>query len=172
MNNKKIVYSAFFITLGIVLPSIFHFIGGPGLGKVFLPMHFPVLIGGAFLGSSAGLIIGILTPILSSLFTGMPPVIPMLPIMIGEVALYGLIMGYLYFKLKINIVISLLLSMIAGRIMAGLVVVILVYGFGLAQLPANPIIYISGTITAGIPGIIGQIILIPVVMKYIRNYTG
>ena len=172
MNNKKIVYTAFFITLGIVLPLIFHVIGGPGLGKIFLPMHLPVLIGGAFLGPAAGLIIGILTPLLSSLFTGMPPMIPILPIMIGELALYGLIMGYLYFKLNINIFISLLFSMIAGRIMAGVVVLVLVYGFGLAQLPANPLIYIYGTITAGIPGIIAQLILVPVVIKYIKNYTG
>src|SRR6056297_1883420 len=118
MNIKKIVYTAFFIALGIVLPMLFHLIGGPGLGRVLLPMHLPVIIGGAFLGPIAGLIIGMVTPILSSLFTGMPPVIPMLPIMIAELGIYGLIMGYFFYRIKMNVYLSLILTMLAGRIAA------------------------------------------------------
>src|SRR6056297_2501710 len=171
MNTKKYVYSALFIALGIILPIIFHLIGGPGLGRVLLPMHLPVLIGGAFLGPLFGLIIGLITPILSSLFTGMPPVLPMLPIMIGELGIYGLAMGYFFFRIKMNVYLSLFIAMIAGRIMASMVVLALVYGFGFAQLPANPIIYIYGTITAGLPGIIGQLLIVPIVLRYIKRYN-
>ena len=172
METKKIVYIAFFIALGIIFPMIFHMTGGSGLGKLLLPMHLPVLIGGAFLGPAAGFIIGILTPLLSSIFTGMPPLIPMTPIMVGELALYGLVIGYLFFKLEMNIFVSLLLAMLAGRVMAGIIVLVLVYGFGLAQLPANPLIYIYGTITGGLPGIIAQLILVPVIIRYIKGYKS
>lgn len=171
MDIKKIVYTSFFIALGIVLPIIFHMIGGPGLGRVLLPMHLPILIGAAYLGPLAGLIMGVITPVLSSLFTGMPPVIPMLPIMVVELGVYGLLMGYLFFRLKMNVYLSLLITMLLGRIGASLVVLTLVYGFGFGQLPANPIIYIYGTITAGFPGIIGQLILVPIVLRYIKRYN-
>ena len=170
MNIKKIVYTAFFIALGIVLPMLFHLIGGPGLGRVLLPMHLPVIIGGAFLGPIAGLIIGLITPLLSSLFTGMPPVIPMLPIMIAELGIYGLIMGYFFYRIKMNVYLSLILTMLAGRIAASFVVMVLVFGFGF-QLPANPLIYIYGTITAGFPGIIGQLLIVPIVLRYIKRYN-
>ncbi len=171
MDIKKIVYTAFFIALGIVLPMVLHLVGGPSLGRVLLPMHLPVLIGGAFLGPMAGLIIGIITPLLSSLFTGMPPVIPILPIMIAELGIYGLVMGYFFFRIKMNVYLSLIISMLAGRIMASLVVLALVYGFGFARLPANPIIYIYGTITAGFPGIIGQLLIVPLVLRYIKRFN-
>lgn len=171
MSIKKIVYIAFFVALGIVFPMIFHLIGGPALGKLLLPMHLPVLIGAAFLGPVAGLIMGVVTPILSSLFTGMPPVIPMLPIMVGELGIYGFVMGYLFFELKLNVYLSLIITMVAGRVIASLVVLVLVYGFGFSKLPVNPIIYFYGTISAGFTGIIGQLIIVPVVLKYIKRYN-
>lgn len=171
MNTKKFVYSALFIALGVLLPIIFHLIGGPGLGRVLLPMHLPVLIGGAFVGPLFGLIIGFITPILSSLFTGMPPVLPMLPIMTAELAIYGLVMGYFFNKIKMNSYISLIITMLAGRIMASIIVMVLVFGFGFGQLPANPFIYIYGTITAGMPGIIGQLIIVPLVISYLKKYN-
>jgi len=172
MDIKKIVYTAFFITLGIIFPLIFHMTGGPGLGRLLLPMHLPVLLGSAFLGPLSGLVMGMITPLLSSFFTGMPPVIPMLPIMVFELGTYGLAMGYLFFELKLNVYLSLFITMISGRIVASLVVLILVYGFGLSQLNANPFIYIYGTIIAGLPGITGQLILIPIFLKYLKRYKS
>lgn len=169
MNNKKVVYSAFFIALGVLFPMIFHYIGGPGLGRILLPMHLPVLIGAAFLGPLAGLTLGVFTPLLSSLFTGMPPVIPMLPIMVAELAVYGLAMGYLLRKL--NIYLALIITMLLGRAAASLVVLLLVYVFSFSQLPANPVIYFYGTVTAGLPGIIGQLIVVPLIVIYLNNYV-
>ncbi|MFW6270707.1 MAG: ECF transporter S component, partial [Bacillota bacterium] len=125
MRAKMIVYTAIFIALGIILPITFHYLG-TGLGAVFLPMHLPVLLGGAILGSFPGIIIGILTPILSSIFTGMPPLVPMVPIMVLELGLFGLVIGYLYKNKNVNIYICLILTMIAGRIGAGIMVWILI----------------------------------------------
>ena len=170
MKTQKLVYMAIFIALGVVLPMAFHFVGGPGLGTVFLPMHIPVLMGGAFLGPFAGAIVGLITPIISSFLTGMPPVLPMLPIMIVELAVYGMLMGYLYQERSLNVYLSLFISMLAGRAGAGLIVLILVHGMGFAGLPANPLVYIWGAITSGIPGILIQFVFIPPVVYYLHNF--
>ncbi len=167
MNTKLLVNTAFFITLGLVLPLAFHFIGGGG--PLFLPMHIPVLLVGALLGPVAGLITGIITPILSSLLTGMPPVLPVLPIMVVELALYGLVTAYLV--QKSNIYVSLLVSMLVGRVGAGLVVTVMVHIFNF-KLPANPLVYIWGTITTGLPGIIIQLVFIPILYKTLINFNG
>lgn len=169
MNNKKMVYSAFFIALGVLFPLIFHYIGGPGLGRILLPMHLPVIIGAAFLGPLAGIILGVVTPLLSSLFTGMPPVIPLLPIMVAELAVYGLVMGYLVKKL--NIYFTLIITMLIGRVAASFVVLVLVYVFSFNQLPVNPVVYFYGTVTTGLPGIIGQLIVVPLIVIYLNSYV-
>lgn len=168
MNVRKLVILAMFLALGIILPLFFH-IGGPGLGKVFLPMHIPVLICGALMGPVAGLIIGIITPVLNSLLTGMPPLFPNVPIMVVELAVYGLLTGYLYRKLNWNILAVLPVTMVIGRFAAGLTVWILVLVFGFDLQAANPLFYVWGTITAGIPGIIIQLGLIPLLVRYLEN---
>src|SRR5690554_5931322 len=106
MTTRKLVLMAFFIALGIALPISFHVFGD--VARVLSPMHIPVFIAGALLGPVAGLIIGALTPLLSSIFTGMPPLIPMLPIMFFELAIYGWVTGYLFRIKKLNIFVSLL----------------------------------------------------------------
>lgn len=166
MKTKFLVYTALFITLGLILPLAFHFIGGGG--PIFLPMHIPILLAGALLGPTAGLITGIITPILSSLLTGMPPVLPVLPIMVVELTFYGLVTGYMI--KRFNIYLSLLISMLVGRIGAGLVVAVMVHILNF-KLPANPLVYIWGTITTGLPGIVIQLILIPILYKYLINYN-
>ena len=87
---KKLVMAAMCVALGIVLPMAFHTI--QNAGSIFLPMHIPVLICGLLCGWQYGLICGILAPVLSSLFTGMPPA-AILPAMLCELAVYGLITG-------------------------------------------------------------------------------
>ena len=82
-NIRKMVSTALFVALGIALPLAVHSI--PNAGRVFLPMHIPVLLCGIACGFPYGLACGILTPLLSSLFTGMPPA-PVLPAMLCELA--------------------------------------------------------------------------------------
>lgn len=168
METKKIVLMSILIALGIVLPISLHPFGS-GLASVLSPMHLPVFIAGAFLGPIAGLLVGILTPVLSSFLTGMPPLIPMLPIMFIELAIYGYLTGYLHKTKKVNIYYSLLISMVLGRFGAGIVVWFLVHVFNITYLPVNPLIFIQGTIVKGLPGIIVQLILVPLVIKYLRN---
>ncbi|OZV11469.1 ECF transporter S component [Tissierella sp. P1] len=170
MKNKMIkslVLSGVFIATGLVLPMAFHAIGGAG--PVFLPMHIPVLIAGFFLELPFAAAVGILTPLLSSLLTGMPPFFPVLPYMILELATYGAIVSLLYRKSKVNVCMSLIISMICGRIMAGAAVWVLATIF-MVQLP-SPVVFVQGAIIKGIPGIIIQLILIPSIVLGVKRFN-
>jgi len=171
MKTRTMIYSAIFIALGITLPIAFHYFG-TALGPVFLPMHIPVLLAGAYLGPFAGLLVGGVTPVLSSLFTGMPPVIPMLPIMFFELMIYGGVIGYFYSRKGLNIYPSLLTSIVMGRVGVGIVVWVMVHLFQVTRLPGNPLVYVWGSVLKGLPGIAIQLILIPLVVKYLQPYQS
>ncbi|MTI69402.1 MAG: ECF transporter S component [Firmicutes bacterium] len=163
-KTKQIVYSGFFIALGIIIPIVFHFVNN--FGKMFLPMHIPVLLSGFILGPYFGLLVGILTPFISSVLTGMPPLFPMALIMVFELGTYGLVSGFLYNKLKQNEIISLVSAMVCGRIVSALVVFSLIKTVGI-KFP-SPTIYIKAATITGIPGILIQIIIIPTII-YVLN---
>jgi len=107
MQNKSVkemVLSALFTAIGLLLPVIFHAFG---MGSTFLPMHIPVLLAGFVVSIPFAIAVGIVTPILSSLLTGMPPMFPVLPYMVFELAAYGTVASLLYRRLKLNVYISL-----------------------------------------------------------------
>mgnify|MGYP001136853265 CR=1 FL=1 len=156
---RETVLAGFFIALGIVLPIAFHFIGQ---GTAFLPMHIPVILAGFVLNAPFAVVVGIATPILSSIMTGMPPVFPVLPFMVFELATYGLVTSLLYRRLKLNVYVSLIGAMISGRIVATIVVWVLTTMF-VVQLP-SPFVWLTGVVVAGVPGIIIQLLLIPAVV--------
>lgn len=167
-KTTNVVIAGLLIAIGLIIPAIFH---SAGLGgKIFLPMHIPVLLGGFLLPPVYALLVGMVTPIISSVLTGMPPVFPMAIIMMFELGIYGLVASFLYRKLRIPLIISLIFSMAAGRVMVGLVVYILTLAFGIETL-GDPIIFVKAGAILAVPGIIIQIVLIPVLMFAINKYT-
>lgn len=160
LNVKKITYSALFLALGIIIPQIFHLFGGPGAGSVFLPMHISVLLAGFFLGGTSAALIGFMTVILSAAITGMPPV-PVIYFMLVEVTVYGLAAGIAYKRFKLNVYISLISSMVAGRLALAISVFTLQPLLGLKL---SPQAYMIGALTKGVPGIIIQLIFIPIIV--------
>lgn len=163
---KDIVIGGLLLAVGVLIPSIFHNTGIPG--NVFLPMHIPVLLGGFLLPPSLAFILGLATPLINFLVTGMPVIFPIGIIMIFELGFYGLIASLLYRKLRVPNIISLVISMIVGRIVAGGVVYILALLFG-AKL--DPVIFVKAGVSTGIPGIIIQLILVPTLLHGINKYT-
>ena len=155
MNSitRKLVSCALCIALGVLLPMAFHVI--PNAGSIFLPMHIPVLICGLFCGWPYGLACGILTPFISSVTTGMPPAM-MLPQMMVELAVYGLEMTKLYM--------SLIIAMLAGRIMNGLVntCILSTQGYTLS-------VFMSASFITCLPGIVIQLIVIPVLVRILNK---
>lgn len=158
------VTSGVFIAFGVVLPIAFHMVGA--MGSIFLPMHVPVLIAGLYLGGAAGFLVGLLTPILSSLMTGMPPAMPIMPVMAVELAVYGAAGGYLYQIRRAPLLISLLGAMAAGRIAAVLAVYVLVAALHIKLKPGT---YLTGAVITGLPGIIIQLIIVPLLVNRLQN---
>ncbi|WP_455538012.1 ECF transporter S component [Terrisporobacter sp.] len=159
MKTKKLVLSGFFIACGIVLPMVFHMFSMGG--SVFLPMHIPVLIAGYFLGPMYGAAVGVITPIISGLLTGMPPLVPTMPIMAFELCGYGLFTGLIFEKTN-KIYLSLISAMVAGRLLA----ILGAFVVSLTLAPnVNPIAYIVSALSTAIPGMTIQLIFIPMLIK-------
>jgi uncharacterized membrane protein len=162
---RIITHSALYLALAIVLPLAFHPFGIGG--RVFLPMHLPVLLAGFLVGPASGVLVGLLAPILAHLLTGMPPTYAV-PLMSLELPMYGLVAGIAYQRLKLNVYIALVLAMIVGRIMFGLGLSVL----GLfMELPYSTATFFStgGAIVSGLPGIVAQLILVPLIVAALRR---
>lgn len=159
-KTKDLVKAGLLLAIGIILPTVFHMTGING--TVFLPMHIPIMISGFILGPVLGAIIGFITPFLNHSLTGMPPT-PILWIMLVELTVYGLLSGLLYRKMNMKLMMSLIISMIGGRIAAAFTLLILANGFGITMPPLKT--YVYGMTLTAIPGIIIQIMLIPILMR-------
>ena len=93
-HTKKLTLSAMFLAIGIILP---FFTGQvPQIGNMLLPMHFPVLLCGMICGAPYGLAIGFILPIFRSFLFGMPMMYPMAIAMAFELAVYGVVAGWIY----------------------------------------------------------------------------
>ena len=152
-NVKKITVGGLLIALALVLPMAFHLTGVPQPGQVFLPMHIPVLLGGFVLGPVFGFFVGLFSPIISSVLTGMP-------------AVYGLVSGLMYNTFKFNkkkmgTYISLLTAMLCGRIVYAISLFVAVNLMGIQC--GGPIAAVTATVS-GVPGIIIQVLIIPPVV--------
>lgn len=170
---RHLIISGVLIALGVVLPIAFHSI--PNAGSIFLPMHIPVLIGAFFLPWTWAGAVGLLTPILSTLLTGMPPISPM-PVAIMmpfELATYGIVIALLR-KIAVkkdkwySPLFALIPAMLLGRVVNGLVFFVLTKVYLTVKI--TPWAYVIAAVTTGIPGIIIQVILIPILYHVlIRN---
>ena len=115
---KKSIITAVCIALCYVLPLLFH--GIQGAGQIFCPMHIPVFLCGLVCGWQFGLLCGLAGPALSSALCGMPPV-SILPSMMIELAVYGLIAGIMMRCVRTrhvyaDLYISLIVAIVAGRV--------------------------------------------------------
>lgn len=163
-KNRQIRITLTLSFLGIFFPYIFHSFGS--VGRVFLPMHVFVMIGAYILSPIYALIIAISIPIFTSFLTGMPIIYPILPILIVELMTYALAIVFLKRK---GLYQSLIIAMVSGRVTAILTVVLLRETMDLA---IHPIRYIESSIITGLPGIIFQIIIIPIIITLIDNHSS
>lgn len=161
---EKLVFASVFLALGMVLPLFTSQI--KEIGDSLLPMHLMVLLCGAFCGWKYGFAVGMIMPYLRAVCFGMPPVYPNAVWMSFELAAYGFVIGFLYFKLPENklysIYLSLITAMVTGRIVWGISKAIL---FGISGKVFTIPMFIVGGITDAIPGIVLQLILVPAIVK-------
>ena len=162
LRLRKLTYTALYLAIALVLPFVTGQI--PEIGAMLSPMHIPVLLCGFLCGWPWGLAVGLIAPILRSLLFGMPALFPTAVAMTFELATYGALAGWLYRRLPKNgarIIIALLLSMIAGRLVWGAAQLALA---GLTQNQFTWAAFLAGAVTKAIPGIILHIVLIPAIV--------
>lgn len=163
--SRKLTTGGLLIAVGILLPQVFHLIGGSALGSVLLPMHLPVLLGGLLLGPVFGGLVGLITPAISCLLTSMPQPAA-LPFMMVELAVYGAAAGLLYRRLHLPWWASLLLAQLSGRVIKALVLWVLGQLF---SLPVPAALTVFTAVGTGIPGLILQWILVPLLLLALRK---
>lgn len=168
VTSKKLVLSAMFMAIGLVLPFLTGQI--PEIGQMLLPMHIPVMICGFVCGWQYGLAVGFITPLLRSLLFGQPVIFPMAVAMAFELAAYGLVCGLLYKllpKKKWIFYPELIISMIAGRVVYAFVMTII---SGISSVKFGLVAWVTTSLPSAVPGLILQIVLIPVLMIILQSY--
>lgn len=163
-NVNQMVRAALLIALGLVLPYLFH--GVKDAGSIFLPMHIPVLVAGFVLAPEYALAVGVLTPLLSHVFTGMPP-FPFVYVMTLELATYGLAISLLNKKFKLGVYVNLIIGMLAGRavnILGSYVILHMIM-----SKPFKLKLVVTGLFVKGLPGIAIQLVLIPLLVMVLKK---
>ena len=162
LQIRRLTYAALYLAIAMVLPFITGQI--PEIGAALCPMHIPALLCGFMCGWPWGLAVGFIAPLLRSVLFGMPALFPGAVAMAFELAVYGGMAGFLRRKLprrKGMLYAVLLISMIAGRLVWGAVRVILA---GLSGSSFTWALFLAGAVTNAVPGIILQLVLIPVLV--------
>ena len=161
------VLAALFLALAYVMPFLTGQI--PEIGAMLCPLHIPVLLCGFICGWPWGLAVGFVAPLLRSVILGMPPLFPTAVCMAFELATYGAVTGLLHKWLprkKVYIYCALLGAMLIGRIVWGAAMFACM---GLKGGSFTFAAFLAGAFTNALPGIILQIVLIPLLVMLLEN---
>ena len=165
---KKLIFSAIFLALGFILPIFFGQL--PTIGQMLVPMHIPVILCGMVCDWKHGTIIGFILPLLRSLIFSVPVLYPTAISVAFEMATYGLIVGILYGYSKkksiFTIYFAMIVTMILGRIIRCISQILLL------NIQGNPFVwksFFTGVILNSIPGVILQLIIIPIVIIALKR---
>lgn len=175
VNKKRnpvldLTLAAMFLAAGLLLPFLTGQI--KQIGNMLLPMHIPVIMCGLICGWKYGLGVGFVMPLLRSFIFTRPLMYPDAIAMAFELATYGLVVGLLYgssrWKCIISLYRSMIIAMIAGRIVWGAAEIFLL---GIGENGFTWELFIAGAFLNAFPGIILQLVFIPAMML-VLNKTG
>lgn len=157
INSQQITFVALFLALSLIVPLLFHLIG---VGSMFLPMFLPIVLSGFLIEFPTAMVVGFLAPWISSFATGMPPLFPTALLMSVEGIVAAGTAAYLYHNRRLSFWICLIAAIFAERIVLVLMIILIV---PLINLP--PTMFSIGVIIYSIPGVILQLVLIPIILK-------
>ncbi len=171
LSIRHLVYAALCLAVALLLPFLTG--GIPQIGGMLCPMHLPVLLCGLLCGPYWGAAVGLVCPLLRHMLFSMPPLLTAIT-MTAELAAYGFFAGLFYRILHkllptrptAAVYGSLLLSMLAGRLVWGLASVLLMLA-GRTTFSIGAF-WVSGFVTAW-PGIVVQLILIPAIWRAVMR---
>jgi len=170
LSVKAQTFTALLATAAAVaLPQVCHLIGwatgtGKALGVALLPMHLPILLVGLLAGPVAGTVAGFLSPLVSFALTGMP-LLTNLPLMMAELAVYGLVTGLLK-NAKFPTLGKVALAQLAGRLCYAGVLALAIYAFGNPELSMQAAL---ASTTTGIWGTVIQLAALPLLVKAVQR---
>ena len=166
------------MALGVLLPQVFHLTLGPNGGVMFLPMHLAAMLAGCFLGWQYGVAVGACIPLLSFLFTQMPPV-PLLFVLMAELAVLGLASGVANKRLRsrehgsfLRIALAALISILCSRAVYLGLLLLLAVGFGLPGFirgGGGGAKAVFAMVAAGWPGILLQLAIVPALVRVLHK---
>lgn len=162
----RLVNAAGCLALSLVLPFLTGQI--PEIGSALCPMHLPILLAGFLCGPWWAALAGAAAPGLRFVLFGMPP-LPVLPAMTLELAAYGLVSGLLYRRLPpktSHVYGSLIAAMLAGRVVWGCAMAAI---SGASGSPFTWKMFLAGAFVTAVPGIVLQLLLLPVVVLALRK---
>lgn len=159
---KYIIGTILLSGIGIALPRIFHILAGSMAGSIFLPMHIAVLVAALTFGVISSTVVAGSSIVFSYLLTGMPTIVR-LPYMLIELVIYAVLLGL--FKKKFNSYISLIATIVLGRIIYSGVLFVAINWIGL---PTYGISVIEN-IKIGLPGIAIQLLFVPIIVKLMNE---
>lgn len=165
-NTGRMCSSAMCLALCLVLPFLTGQI--PHIGSALCPMHIPVLLAGFICGPWWAMVTGIMAPILRHFLFTMPPLVTAIA-MSFELGTYGAICGLMQIRTPKNTrgtYAALIIAMITGRIVWGIAMVLIT---GVTGSSFSWALFLAGAFTNAVPGIILQLILIPVLISSLRK---
>ena len=164
---KKLVTAAMLLAAALLLPFLTGQI--PEIGNMLSPMHIPILLCGFICGGPYAIAIGLIAPPLRYLLFSMPPIFPTGLAMAFELASYGFFAA-LFYKLlpkkPLYLYVSLILSMLAGRIVWGIAMLIISFS---SEVSFSMQAFFAGAFAKAVPGIILHILLVPLVVLALKR---
>ena len=163
---KNLTVSGVCLSLALLLPFVTGQI--PQVGAMLCPMHLPVLLCGFFVSWKWAVAVGFTAPLLRFAIFSMPPM-PFGIAMAFELATYGLVASVAYNllpKKRWAVYASLLSAMVLGRVVWGAARLVI------AGVTANPFtwqMFIGGALLEAIPGIVIQLLLIPIIVMAVKK---
>ncbi len=162
-TGKTVVGTVLLSGIGIALPRIFHVLAGSTAGSTYLPMHIAVLIAALTFGVISGSVVAGVSIVFSYLLTGMPT-LARLPYMLIELLIYAVLLGL--FNKKFNSYVSLILSLIVGRVLYAGILFVAGNIFGLSLEGVSGVLE---AVRAGIPGLLIQLAFVPFIAYSIKK---
>lgn len=164
---RRITFSALLLALAFFLPYLTGQI--PEIGRVLSPMHIPAMLAGFVLPLPWAIGVAFLMPILRSLITDVPVLVPIAATMAFELAAYALTISILkrFGRLTwLKVAAILLAAMVVGRVIYIIVFyIVMVAMAGQFSLEAT---VIALTLEA-LPGIIAQFLILPPIVMALQK---
>lgn len=167
-KTKRLTLTAMFLALGFILPLFTGQI--PQIGSMLLPMHIPVFLCALICGYQYGVPMAFILPLIRSVLFARPNMYPEAISIAFEMAVYAFVSDFLYKHLKqknlISLYASILIAMVAGRAVRAVIQLSLLR---IKDIPYSFGMFFSGVVVTGIPGIVLQLIIVPIIINLIEK---